>query len=233
MVATIANLESGSSVRSKLNSVITSALVPTAIKTANYNAVAGDLVVTDSSASPGSFTITLPGSPLHGDTIGILDGTDSWDTGPITIARNGNNIEGLSEDLLLSGGRLCELRFIDGHGWSLAMLLASATPATGLVEQFSGHIETVANKTYVLDLKAPYAYTINSLAAKTVSGTCTAKLTIDGVNVTGITALAVTSTEDFDDATAANVVGVGNTVALVVSSNSTALDLQFTVKYTR
>ena len=108
-----------------------------------------------------------------------------------------------------------------------------AFAGTGLIEQISGHIETADDKTYVLDLKAPYAYTINSLAAKTASGTCTAKLTIDGTDVTGITALAVSSTEDFDDATAANAVSVGDTVALVISSNSTALDLQFTVKVTR
>ena len=108
-----------------------------------------------------------------------------------------------------------------------------AFAGTGLIEQISGHIETADDKTYVLDLKAPYAYTINSLAAKTASGTCTAKLTIDGVDVTGITALAVSDTEDFDDATAANAVSAGNTVALVISSNSAALDLQFTVKVTR
>lgn len=103
----------------------------------------------------------------------------------------------------------------------------------GIVETISGHIETADDKTYVLDLKAPYAYTVNSLAAKTASGTCTAKLTIDGVDVTGITALAVSSSEDFDDASAANSVSVGNTLALVISSNSSALDLQFTVKVTR
>ena len=108
-----------------------------------------------------------------------------------------------------------------------------AFAGTGLVEQISGHIETADDKTYVLDLKAPYAYTIDSLAAKTASGTCTAKLTIDGTDVTGISALAVSSTEDFDDASAANAVSVGNTVALVISSNSAALDLQFTVKITR
>ena len=101
------------------------------------------------------------------------------------------------------------------------------------VSQISGHIETAANKTYILDLKAPYAYTVNALAAKTASGTCTAKLTIDGVDVTGITALSVSSTEASATASAANAVGVDTTLALVVSANSTALDLSFTVKITR
>ena len=78
------------------------------------------------------------------------------------------------------------------------------------VSQISGHIETAANKTYVLDLKAPYGYTVNALAAKTVSGTCTAKLTIDGVDVTGISALSVSSTEASATASAANTVGGGH-----------------------
>ena len=104
--------------------------------------------------------------------------------------------------------------------------------ATDDVVSISGHIFTAANKTYVLQLKSPVAWTINELAAKTASGTCTAKLQIETTDVTGITALAVSSTEDSDTATAANSVTAGNTVNLVISSNSTALDLVFTVKGT-
>jgi len=40
----------------------------------------------------------------------------------------------------------------------------------------------------------------------------------------------VSSTEDYDTASAANSVSAGNTVKLVISSNSTALDVSFTVK---
>ena len=108
-----------------------------------------------------------------------------------------------------------------------------AVAGTGLVDGIQGHIETAANKSYVLDLKAPYGYTVNALAAKTASGTCTAKLTIDGVDVTGISALSVTSTEASATASAANTVAVDTTLALVVSANATALDLTFTVKITR
>lgn len=113
---------------------------------------------------------------------------------------------------------------------SIANLFGSAT---GLVEQISGHIETATNKSYVLDQSAAYAYTINSLIIDAVSGTCTVKLTIDGVDVTGISAVSVSSTEATGTASGANSVPVGGTVALVISANAAALDVAFTVKITR
>jgi hypothetical protein len=134
------------------------------------------------------------------------------------------------EDAVTIGGALDVNAAAD---FSQPVTLSGSGRLVGQVETISGHIETVANKTYVLDLKAPYAYTVNQLAAKTASGTCTAKLTIDGVDVTGITALAVSSSEDFDDASGANSVAAGATLALVLSSNSSGLDLSFTVKVTR
>ena len=96
----------------------------------------------------------------------------------------------------------------------------------------NGHIETVANKTYVLILKAPTAQTINSLTTDCASGSCTAAVQIDGVNVTGLSALAVNTTETETNATAANTVAVGTTVAIVITGNSTCLDFWFTLKMT-
>lgn len=101
------------------------------------------------------------------------------------------------------------------------------------VDFISGFIEAAADKTYTLDLKAAYAYTVNELAIKTTSGTCTAKLTIEGVDVTGISAVSVSSTETAATASAANSVAAGNTLNLVISSNSSAVNVAFTVKITR
>ena len=108
-----------------------------------------------------------------------------------------------------------------------------AFAGTGLVEQITGHIETAANKSYVLDQAAAYAYTINTLIIDASGGTCTAKLTIDGVDVTGISAVSVSTTEATGTASAANSVAVGNTVALVISANSAALNVSFTMKTAR
>lgn len=48
----------------------------------------------------GAFTITLPTSPSGGDEIAFSDGTGTWDTANLTIARNGKTIMGSSTDLI-------------------------------------------------------------------------------------------------------------------------------------
>jgi hypothetical protein len=109
-------------------------------------------------------------------------------------------------------------------------LEAGASPTR--TEFISGMIESGADKTYMLDLKAPMAYTIVSLAIKTLSGTCTAAVKIESTAVTGISAVSVTSSEASAAASAANAVSAGNTVSLVLSSCSSAVDISFTLEIT-
>jgi hypothetical protein len=76
-------------------------------KTANYTAVAGDVLACDTIAV-GAFTVTLPASPVAGDApIKIYDaGTtttvNGFATNNLTIARNGNTICTLVEDVIVS-----------------------------------------------------------------------------------------------------------------------------------
>lgn len=51
--------------------------------------------------SGGAVTLTLPASPNRGDTIKVID-LGSAGTNNITIARNGNKIQGVTEDLTVS-----------------------------------------------------------------------------------------------------------------------------------
>lgn len=97
----------------------------------------------------------------------------------------------------------------------------------------SGLIEAPQAKTYVIDQSAAHGYTIDTLIIKSAAGTCTAKLTIEGVDVTGISAVSVSSTEATGTASAANTVSTGDTVALVITSPSTVSDVSFTMKYSR
>lgn len=107
--------------------------------------------------------------------------------------------------------------------------------ASGLIEEFTGHVQTAGNSTYWIDPYPAYAYTINSVALYTSSGTITCGVKINGTNVTSISAISVTSTPGNTNATGANSVSVGanNAVTLVCSSNSSALDLVYTLKVTR
>lgn len=103
------------------------------------------------------------------------------------------------------------------------------------VEDISGHIETVSNKTLYLRLNASYAYTVNQITVDCASGTADGELQIDGTPVTGCADANIdfTSTEETETCSAANVVSAGNDLTLVITDNSTALDCRFTVKTTR
>lgn len=108
--------------------------------------------------------------------------------------------------------------------------------ATGLqatIDSFNIFVEVGKNKTYVLDQYAPSAYTINTLTAITSGGTGMLGLTREGTGVTGAYGIWVSNSEVTATATGNNVVAAGNTVALVVSNNASALDIAATVKVTR
>jgi len=100
-------------------------------------------------------------------------------------------------------------------------------------EQIDGLIESPAATTYIVRLNAKYATTINNISIKTSAGTVTAKLQIDGVDVTSCTGISVSSTESTTTCTAANTVDAGDTIQLVLSSLSSAANLSFSVGLTR
>jgi hypothetical protein len=57
-------------------------------------------VIADTSSA--SFTITMPASPVTGDKIEIVDGSGTFGTNPLTVARNGNKIADIADDLSLN-----------------------------------------------------------------------------------------------------------------------------------
>lgn len=85
-------------------------------KTANYTAVSGDFLLTDTTA--GTFTITLPASPSVGNFIVFAD-AGSWNINNLIIARNGSTIEGLSEDLYLNISGIQVDLIYDGSTWEV------------------------------------------------------------------------------------------------------------------
>jgi hypothetical protein len=72
-------------------------------KSTTHLAIAGEGVVANTSS--GSWTLTLPASPVSGDVVVIVDGAD-FSVNNLTVARNGSTIAGLSEDLVLDIGNV-------------------------------------------------------------------------------------------------------------------------------
>lgn len=97
----------------------------------------------------------------------------------------------------------------------------------------TGRIEAPQNDTYIVVLNAPVAGTIDSFTYKTTSGSATLAVQIDAVNVTGLSGLGLTTVEATANATAANTFAVGQTIQIVVSSNSSSVNFDWVIKMTR
>ncbi len=120
------------------------------------------------------------------------------------------------------------------NGGTAATTAAAARVSLGVaIEQFNWMIEAPTAKTYTIVLQSEVAYTINEVIAQTTSGTCTVAFKIDGTNITGLSAVAVTSTPATTTASAANTIAAGSTLTAVVTVPVAAVDLVFTVKATR
>lgn len=101
------------------------------------------------------------------------------------------------------------------------------------IRQSDGFIEVPTNKSYTVMAAAKVPFTINNLTIKTSGGTCTVAVAINGVNVTGLGALAVTSTVQTVNATALNTVALANKITFTVSANAAAANLEFSMQYTQ
>lgn len=181
-------------------------------------------------------------------------------TGTVPVANGGtNSTTALNNNRVMqsSGGAIVEATAItaskglcsDSNGIPIACASGpSATEMTYLagvtsaiqtqldalkVQSYVGMIPVATDGTYPLDLYAAYAGTINTLKIITDSGTTTAAVKINGTNVTGISAVSVSSSIATGTASAANTFAVGDKITLVLSSGSSPVNLAFTLKYTR
>jgi len=73
--------------------------IPWQTKTANFNAAVGNAYICNT--ADGAFTMTLPASPVDNEYVIVSDAMGKFKDKNLTIARNGNNIAGLAEDLIV------------------------------------------------------------------------------------------------------------------------------------
>ena len=96
-------------------------------------------------------------------------------------------------------------------------------------DSYTGHIETVADKTYTVDPAAATARTITAFFIKSASGTVTATLK-NGSDT--IKAASVSSSSGAQTSLANTSVAADGVITIVTSSNSSALDVIFGIDYT-
>lgn len=88
--------------------------------TANRNVLSGEILLVDTTAGT-EITLTLPANPRTGDRINIIDAAGQCGTTKAIIARNGNKIANLAEDLDFDI-RNASLELIytgSSYGWSI------------------------------------------------------------------------------------------------------------------
>jgi hypothetical protein len=111
------------------------------VKTANYTAVDKQGVLADTSG--GAFTVTLPATPATGAQVVVADSGSFWGTNNLTVARNGETIGGLAEDLIcdITGA---SVQFVyDGSTWEV---YAQIGGQGGNAVTLDG-VQTLTNKT--------------------------------------------------------------------------------------
>jgi hypothetical protein len=87
------------------------------VQTTGFTAVKGNAYPCDTTSA--AFTVTLPATPSAGDQVQLVDYAGTFDTNALTIAGNGEDIEGGTDNVLLTGEREgVILTYIDStQGW--------------------------------------------------------------------------------------------------------------------
>ena len=98
--------------------------IKTQLISADYSAKNNELIVCDTSGATLSsgataYTVTLPGSPEDGDVIRLMDGSGNAQNRPILVDRNGNNIDGDTDNLTCDANYFDVKLVFDTDNWSL------------------------------------------------------------------------------------------------------------------
>lgn len=97
-------------------------------------------------------------------------------------------------------------------------------------DRIFGEIERPTVKEYTFEYFVSRPYTIKNLVIGTSTGTATVSIQINGVNVSGLTNLAVTSTR-LNAAAGNNLAALSSTISLLVLSVNNATNLKFNLIY--
>jgi len=113
---TSTNLWSASKIQSELNNVNTVVSIHSSAFT-----VVGINQFIFADTSGGAWNLTLPIAPSLGDIVFVVDMAFTWDVNTLTILRNGQKIDGVSDDLVCDV-KGCHIKLVYSnvtYGWKL------------------------------------------------------------------------------------------------------------------
>lgn len=134
--------------------------------TTNTTAVAGKKYICDTTSA--AFTLTLPASPVSGDTVVIADG-GSFYTNNLTVGRNSSTIDGITDDLALNITGIEVTLVYDGTTWQVYTQIG----ANGGTEVTLAGTQTLSNKTLTSPTITGALGLTNTLTVTYTPGTAT------------------------------------------------------------
>lgn len=153
---------------------------------------------------------------------------------PVTVAQGGTNAESTASAITAlkiatfgedSTASAISRYKIDRMGQDST---ASALQRLAVPETISGMIELPANKDYVLDRYAGFAYRIDAIYGRMESGSVACRLLIDSATV-AMAALTLDTTERTGSPSATHTAAQGSTLILSLTSATAASDLSFSL----
>jgi hypothetical protein len=187
--------------------------------------------VTDAGTSA-SLNVAATGNAAVGE---VVKGDDTRLTDSRTpTAHAASHASGGSDVLSLDATQIASGKLAIGvlPTGTLSTQVALGDHTHTITGNYSGHIETAANKTYYLDLRVPYARTIDRLEIIAGSGSCSADLTDQTGSILPSGAVSVSSSLS-STTSISNPLSAGDELRLVISSNNSALDVRWSVAYTQ
>jgi len=129
----------------------------------------------------------------------------------------------------LTTGLLAAARVPDLDAAKIATGTIAAARLPAVYDSYTGQIETAADKTYTIDPGVVAARTITSFYARSSTGTCTATLKNDTDTVGVVSVTTSSTTAVISNAS----VSADDPITLVISSNSGAENVVFSVEFTQ
>ena len=139
-------------------------------KTADFTGVSGVGYFINSAG--GAVTVTLPGSPSAGNVIGVSDYNSTASTNAVTIARNGNKINGATDNLSLSkANSAIQLVYIDATtGWQ-SVFTGNTSDITNSFIVASGGTETESGDFKIHTFTGPGTFSVSNAGVASGSNT--------------------------------------------------------------
>lgn len=148
----------------------------------------------------------------------------------------GSTTENIAGIFTASGTNPFALQLVDGSE-GIGKVLTSDVNGKCVLQSidvsYSGIIRTGEDATFVIDESAPFDYTINNIKVRSSTGTVTLKMKIVSTDIVGITAVSVTTSQATGTATDDKSVTAGDQVKIILSSNSSAEFISYTVNATK